>query len=255
MLRDGIERQLTILGEALYQLKQHAPAVGARIPDLPHATRLRHHLVHRYHTIKPRVIWDTAMTHVPRQRQIVRSVLAELDCEGPGPDPRMADDVLVLSCAVSERVDAADPSHRDSLPLDIQEVLRSSALAKHIREEEVDEIASGIARKRAETDMRVAAARATGADVIFEVRTRFNGTPDYSAQKDIDAYGAALADGMRHLEREMPEASEIERSVARAVLATRGAKTRHGTGHGGGAETLNAGHGRRNPERADGAAR
>ena len=228
LLQDGIERQLTILGEALYQLNQDTPSLGERIPNLPHAAALRHHLVHGYDTIEPRLIWKIAETHVPRQRQIVRSVLADLDRESPRPDPRMADDVLVLSCAVSERVDPADPVHRDTLPLYIQEALRSSALATHVREEEVGEIASGIARKRAEADVRVAAARAADPDEIFQVRARFDGDPDYSEQEDIDAYKASLAEGMRRIDREPPEASEIERSVARAVVATRGKKARQG---------------------------
>ena len=174
------------------------------------------------------MIWETAEEHVPQQRRSVRSVLAELDREAPTPDRRLEDDALLLSCAVSERVDAADPVHRDSLRIDIEQVLRSSALATHVREEEVDEISSGIARKRAETDVRIEAVRAADPDEIFQVRARFNGTPDYSERKDIDAYDAALAEGMRRLDREAPAASELERSVARAVVATRGKKARHG---------------------------
>ena len=228
LLQDGIQHQLTILGEALNKLKHEAPAVAARIPDLPDAIGLRHHVVHGYDTIQLRMIWETAEEHVPLQRRCVRSVLAELDREAPTPDRRLEDDALLLSCAVSERVDAADPVHRDSLRLDIEEVLRSSSLVTHVREEEVDKIASGIARKRAETEVRIEAVRAADADEIFQVRARFDGDPDYSEQEDIDAYNASLDEGMRRLDREPPEASEIERSVARAVVATRGKKARHG---------------------------
>ena len=60
----------------------------------------------------------------------------------------LADDVLVLSCAVSERVDAAAPLHRATLQQDIEEVLRTSAKADDVPEAEVAETAFGIAQKR-----------------------------------------------------------------------------------------------------------
>ena len=138
------------------------------------------------------------------------------------PDPRMADDVLVLSCAVSERVDSASPLHRSTLPQDIEAVMRSSELARDIPEAEVDELAFDIALKRAETDLRVAAARAVDEGEIFEVRARFLGNPDYSAQQDIDTYKATVAMGMRRLHREEPLPTKIEVRVAHAVVATHG---------------------------------
>ena len=147
--------------------------------------------------------------------------------EDTAPDPRLADDVLVLACAVSERVDAAAPVHLGSLPRDIEAVLRASMIARDVPEAEVDELAFGIARKRAETDLRVEATRAIGEDEIFEVRARFDGNPDYSEQQEIDAYKSAVAKGMRRLHREEPLPTEIELRVARAVVATHGTD-RHG---------------------------
>ena len=147
--------------------------------------------------------------------------------EDTAPDPRMADDVLVLSCAVSERIDAAAPVHLGTLPRDVEAVLRDSMLARDVPAAEVDELAFGIARKRAETDLRVAATREIGIGEIFEVRARFDGNPDYPEQSNIDAYKATVAKGMRRLHREEPVPSEIERRVARAVVATHGTE-RHG---------------------------
>ena len=147
--------------------------------------------------------------------------------EDTAPDPRMADDVLVLSCAVSERIDAAAPVHLGTLPRDVEAVLRDSMLARDVPAAEVDELAFGIARKRAETDLRVAATREIDAGEIFEVRARFDGNPDYLDQSDIDAYKASVAKGMRRLHREEPVPTEIERRVARAVVATHGTE-RHG---------------------------
>ena len=228
VLQGFVERQLTVAGEALYELKRHSPDVGARIPDLPDSVGLRHRLVHGYRIIDSKKIWETATNHLPGHRRAVQSVLAELDRELPTPDRHLADDVLVLSCAVSERVPADDPVHRDSLPLSIQDVLCSTALATHVREEEVDRIASGIARKRAETDLRVAVTREIGIGEIFEVRARFNGNPDYPEQSNIDAYEAALAKGAAGMQRDEPPPTEIERRVANAVQASRGSKARHG---------------------------
>jgi len=143
------------------------------------------------------------------------------------PDPRLADDTLVLSCAVSERVDASSPVHRASLPRDIEDVLASSERAGDVPEAEVDEVASGIARVRAETDLRVAVTREVSAGGIFETRARFGGNPRYSARRDIDAYRAAVAKGMRRLYREEPLPTALETRVARAVVATHGT-ARHG---------------------------
>ena len=147
--------------------------------------------------------------------------------EDTTPDPRLADDVLVLSCAVSERVDAAAPVHRSTLPRDVEAVLREAALARDVPEAEVDELAFGIARKRAETDLRVAAAREIDEGEYFEVKAQFEGNPGYAAKEDIDAYKALVAKGMRRLHREEPLPTEIELRVARAVVATHGTE-RHG---------------------------
>ena len=79
---------------------------------------------------------------------------------------QLADDVLVLACAVSERVDAASPVHRDTLPGDVRAVLASTAKARDVPEEEVERVAAGIARGRAETDMWMETAQAQrGGDV------------------------------------------------------------------------------------------
>ena len=143
------------------------------------------------------------------------------------PDPRLADDVLVLSCAVSERVDASAPVHRSTLPRDVETVLRDSMLARDVPEAEVEEIAFGIARKRAETDLRVATTRKLDSNEYYAAKARFEGNPQFYMKQRIDAYKAAIAKGMRRLHREEPVPTEIELGVARAVVATHGTE-RHG---------------------------
>ena len=143
--------------------------------------------------------------------------------EDTAPDPRLADDVLVLSCAVSERVDADAPFHRSTLPRDVEAVLRDAANARNVPEAEVEELAFGIARKRAETDLRVGVARAVSPKNDLAVqRARFEGNPRYARGAHIDAYKAEVAKGMRKLHREEPLPTGIELRVARAVIATHG---------------------------------
>ena len=149
------------------------------------------------------------------------------DREDAAPDPRLADDVLVLSCAVSERVDSAAPVHRASLPRDVEAVLRDSMLARDVPEAEVDELAFGIARKRAETDLRIAVVRGIDPDELSEAGARFHGNPDFDRQSSVDAYKAGVAKGMRRLHHAEPVPSQLELRVARAVVATHGTE-RHG---------------------------
>ena len=141
--------------------------------------------------------------------------------EDTAPDPRFADDVLVLSCAVSERVDADAPFHRSTLPRDVEAVLRDAQNARNVPEAEVEELAFGIARKRAETDLRVDVAREVSPKNDLAVqRARFEGNPRYARGAHIDAYKAEVAKGMRRLHREEPLPTGIELRVARAVIAT-----------------------------------
>lgn len=65
LLRAAIERQLTILGEALSRLRQVDPALAARVPDLSRAVALRNILVHGYADIDDSIVWGVVAGHVP----------------------------------------------------------------------------------------------------------------------------------------------------------------------------------------------
>ena len=141
---------------------------------------------------------------------------------------QLADDVLVLACAVSERVDAGSPVHRDTLAGDVRAVLEASAQAGNVPEAEVAAVVAGIARRRAETDLRVGLAQAIAGDDHSAVASaRFAGDPGFYRKDQMDPYGAGLTEGMRRLEREEQRPTGIETRVARAVVATRGTE-----GHG-----------------------
>ncbi|MDE0345711.1 MAG: hypothetical protein OXI66_08010, partial [Boseongicola sp.] len=144
------------------------------------------------------------------------------DREDAAPDPRFVDDVLVLSCAVSERIDAEAPFHRTTLPRDVEAVMRDAANARNVPGAEVEDLAFGIAWKRAETDLRVGVAREIDEGEIHEVHAQFQGNPDFVRQDQVKAWKAGVAKGMRRLHREEPLPTGIELRVARAVLATHG---------------------------------
>ena len=111
--------------------------------------------------------------------------------------------------------------------MDVAEVLEASIQAGDVPEDEVDGVARGIARKRAETDLRVAAVREIGGGGYSEARAQLEGNPDYPEMDRQDAYEAAIRDGLRRLDETVPVPLGIERRVARAVVATPGTG-RHG---------------------------
>jgi uncharacterized protein with HEPN domain len=66
LLRAAIERQFTILGEALGRLRQLDAATAARISDLPRAVALRNLLVHAYADIDDRIVWGVITGQLAR---------------------------------------------------------------------------------------------------------------------------------------------------------------------------------------------
>jgi uncharacterized protein with HEPN domain len=72
MLRAAIERQFTILGEALGRLRQLEPEHAARITALPRAVAMRDLLVHAYAEIDDEIVWGVVSGHVA-------GLLAELE--------------------------------------------------------------------------------------------------------------------------------------------------------------------------------
>lgn len=68
LLRAAIERQFTILGEALGRLRQLDPATAERITDLPRAVALRNLLVHAYADIDDHIVWGVVTGQIARLR-------------------------------------------------------------------------------------------------------------------------------------------------------------------------------------------
>ena len=153
MMQKAVERNLEIVGEALVRLRNDSPETAKRIPELKKVIGLRNVLIHKYDKVEPERIWHSILPALHEQRRTYQSLIAELGREGPGPDQRMAEDVLVLSCALTERI-APSPDESDfhrRLPMPVRDTLAAASKAVDVSQEAVDELAAKIARARAET--------------------------------------------------------------------------------------------------------
>lgn len=77
LLRSAVERQLTIVGEAVSQLSRRHPDVAARITDWRDIIDFRNLLVHGYAVINDRLVWETANDDLPALRREIEALLAE----------------------------------------------------------------------------------------------------------------------------------------------------------------------------------
>ena len=76
LLRSAIERQLTIVGEALSQFARTEPAAAEHIPDLRKIIGLRNRLIHGYSDVDELTVWDILHQDVPALRQTLDTLLA-----------------------------------------------------------------------------------------------------------------------------------------------------------------------------------
>jgi uncharacterized protein with HEPN domain len=74
-LRWATERQLMILGEALYQLHQYFPEEADDIPNAARIIRFRHVLVHGYAKVQHETIWTIIKTNVPELANALEQLL------------------------------------------------------------------------------------------------------------------------------------------------------------------------------------
>ncbi|MBM4439352.1 MAG: DUF86 domain-containing protein [Candidatus Rokubacteria bacterium] len=82
MLRSAVERQFEILGEALGQLRQRAPALAERIPDIGAIVGFRNLLIHGYAVIDHRIVWRTIEQDIGGLRDLLHVLLSELGDPG-----------------------------------------------------------------------------------------------------------------------------------------------------------------------------
>jgi uncharacterized protein with HEPN domain len=82
MLRDAVERELTILGEAMVQLRRTDAQVAASFDEGRKVAGMRNILVHRYSSVDDDIIWQTCRDSLPQLRDAVVRVLRERDAPG-----------------------------------------------------------------------------------------------------------------------------------------------------------------------------
>jgi uncharacterized protein with HEPN domain len=56
--RSAVERELMIIGEALYQLNRFRPDLASRITDSRRIIDFRHLVVHGYYKVDPQRVWS-----------------------------------------------------------------------------------------------------------------------------------------------------------------------------------------------------
>jgi len=74
LLRAGVERLFTIIGEAMRQLDQHHPAYLHGIIEARKIIDFRNILVHQYATVDDEEVWSAVQSKLP----LLRNQVAEL---------------------------------------------------------------------------------------------------------------------------------------------------------------------------------
>jgi uncharacterized protein with HEPN domain len=77
LVRDGVERRLEVIGEALNRARQLDPELVVRIPELHDVVGLRNRLAHGYESTDDRIIWDAVHDRLPTLEIQVAAVLDE----------------------------------------------------------------------------------------------------------------------------------------------------------------------------------
>lgn len=66
MLRRAVERELSIVGEAVSQATRHFPDLEASIGPVRQIVGFRNRIVHEYAEIDPDIVWSIVQNEVPR---------------------------------------------------------------------------------------------------------------------------------------------------------------------------------------------
>lgn len=77
LLRQAIERNFEIIGEAVRRLDQHDPAIANRLTNHARIIAFRNTLIHGYDLVDDALVWDTIQHHLPQLHVEVVALLAE----------------------------------------------------------------------------------------------------------------------------------------------------------------------------------
>ncbi len=79
LLRQGVERNFEIIGEALRRLRSTDEETAGRIGDTPRIVAFRNILAHGYDTIDHEIVWHLIQDDLPTLLRTVESLLEEAD--------------------------------------------------------------------------------------------------------------------------------------------------------------------------------
>ena len=77
MLRSAVERQFTIIGEAMALLARYDAEVAARISEYPRIIAFRNVLIHGYADVNDALVWGMLEADLPKLIAEVRALLGE----------------------------------------------------------------------------------------------------------------------------------------------------------------------------------
>jgi len=77
LLRQGVERNLQIIGEAVGRLRHDDPEIADRLSEHERIVGFRNVLVHGYDLVDDSIVWDTIRTKLPLLLGEVEGLLGE----------------------------------------------------------------------------------------------------------------------------------------------------------------------------------
>jgi uncharacterized protein with HEPN domain len=77
MLRSAVERQLSIIGEAINRLRKDNPGQAGQISDIERITSFRNVLIHAYDQVDHKMTWEIVHEKLPILAREVEALLKE----------------------------------------------------------------------------------------------------------------------------------------------------------------------------------
>lgn len=74
-LRDIVERQFTVIGEAVGRLRKARPELGQQVTASKTIVAFRNLIVHNYDLVDENIVWDVVTKHLPQLHSEVRQLL------------------------------------------------------------------------------------------------------------------------------------------------------------------------------------
>lgn len=78
LVRQAVERNFQIIGEAARRLTDHDPALAARLGPVGQVIAFRNIIVHGYDALDHEVVWSVVKSHLPALAQVVTALLEDI---------------------------------------------------------------------------------------------------------------------------------------------------------------------------------